>query len=696
MKFLVRVIILFFFFQGKSQTATNTINLLSNNEQWKFEKNNQLKVSSNDSSLKVISKVENKEVTVLQNLAIDPDDQNFIIECKLHLKKGNAESGFGVIFGCSENKNIYKTFLIAPTGYFSVYKYYNGENHRLANWISTDEINHKGQNRLKIQRDFNCVSFFINDKKVFTSCDFNFFGTYAGLILTGDQVLVCDDFHYSTSPKKISVINFAEKFSTPENLGSNINSSAAELNPVISTDGNTLYFTRENHPNNIGNVMKQDIWVSYLDSTNKFNACFNPGAPINNGEHNFIEGISTDEQFLFMGNNYNLSSNQTVHGLSVCKKSISGWASPQPIIIREFSNRNQSVDFFMSSNQNILLMSLENQESQGGLDLYVSFLGNDNYFSKPLSLGKNINTTGDEIDVFLSPDQKNIYFSSTGHGGYGSSDIFMSQRLDKTWTNWTPPLNLGPKVNSPYWEGAFCIQPGTNTAYLASNYNGMNGSSDIFKITIPEEIVPPKLQFVKGKIETSSFDKSAIVYYVDPENPDFSGQSASNPITGEFSFLIPLGTKTQLTAEKEGFFSMANLITNDSLYMNHEMLHIINIIPVLDGQKLAFDTTLFVFDSATIKNNKDVNLLRLLKLLDENPQLKIEISLNDAQSHESLLESKLSAARAQSISNWLVSKGIEKNRILISVSKETEPAKSGLSHQNSNQKHQKIVFVLKL
>ena len=88
-----------------------------------------------------------------------------------------------------------------------------------------------------------------------------------------------------------------------------------------------------------------------------------------------------------------------------------------------------------------MLSYLEEANSIGNTDIYVSFSDDGINFSKPKNLGSTINTPLSDFGVFLAPDNKTLYFSSFGHPGYGSSDIFISRRLDDSWTKWSKPEN---------------------------------------------------------------------------------------------------------------------------------------------------------------------------------------------------------------------------------------------------------------
>jgi hypothetical protein len=102
-------------------------------------------------------------------------------------------------------------------------------------------------------------------------------------------------------------------------------------------------------------------------------------------------------------------------------------------------------------------MSVQREDGQGDRDLYVSFMSNDSTWSQPLNLADVINTAGEESAPFLASDDKTLYFSSNGFSGYGGTDIYVSRRLDDTWTSWSEPENLGPEINSPLEDLFFNI-----------------------------------------------------------------------------------------------------------------------------------------------------------------------------------------------------------------------------------------------
>ena len=90
-----------------------------------------------------------------------------------------------------------------------------------------------------------------------------------------------------------------------------------------------------------------------------------------------------------------------------------------------------------------LVIAMEDRSTFGDMDIYVSFRQSNGTYSKPKNLGPTINTAGTEPSVFLSADGKTIYFSSDGHPGYGTYDMYMSRRLDNSWNRWSLPSVAG-------------------------------------------------------------------------------------------------------------------------------------------------------------------------------------------------------------------------------------------------------------
>ncbi len=145
-----------------------------------------------------------------------------------------------------------------------------------------------------------------------------------------------------------------------------------------------------------------------------------------------------------------------------------------------------------------------NEGGIGGYDVFKTVLENG-VWSKPVNMGQNINTAENESTPFVGADSKTIYFSTPGFAGYGDNDIFLSRRLDSTWTNWSEPENLGNLINTARWDGYFTIPASGEFAYLSSEERSIGGE-DIFRIKLFPSIKPDPVAIISGTV-INAFDK---------------------------------------------------------------------------------------------------------------------------------------------------------------------------------------------
>lgn len=161
-----------------------------------------------------------------------------------------------------------------------------------------------------------------------------------------------------------------------------------------------------------------------------------------------------------------------------------GWSKPVPMQIENFYTRNQFIDFIVSSKFKVIIMAVEQEDTQGDQDLYVSFQKSQNKWSTPVNMGATINSVSADFAPFLSDDGRTLYFSSNRSGGLGGCDIYYTSRLDDTWTHWTEPKNLGASINSSREETNFSISGGD--IYFES-YDLEKEVRDVFKAKLPKE-----------------------------------------------------------------------------------------------------------------------------------------------------------------------------------------------------------------
>ena len=357
---------------------------------------------------------------------------------------------------------------------------------------------------------------------------------------------------------QVEEVSYAYGVSAAENLGLQINSSFAERLPIISPDGNTLYFARKWHPQNRGDDAADDIWVSYLRGSDTWSRPVNPGSPLNNELHNFVFAVSPAGDKLWLANEYNSVAKD---GISYSVKNGRTWSRPKNVRINDHYNHSPFVCYHISADEQVLLMSVKRNEGLGENDLYVSFRMKNGQFSQPQSLGPTINTVSDESSIFLAADGKTIYFSSNGHPGYGGYDMYMAQRLDKSWKNWSAPVNLGKNINTPANDYNYTLPARGDYAYFSRD--DASGMSDLYRIKLPREVQPEPVVLLKGQLlDASTRQPVGGVFKYD------KGKSRTRSVVsddrGQFAMVLPYGENVELYAEREGYFAVSEQIVLDA------------------------------------------------------------------------------------------------------------------------------------
>ncbi len=236
-----------------------------------------------------------------------------------------------------------------------------------------------------------------------------------------------------------------------------INSAFEDIKPRLAPCGHRLYFSRISYPNNTtGQTDLEDIWYSNYDSiAQTWSEPTHMEGVLNNDGPNFVNNISTTGDTLVLGNRY-LKNGKMRAGLSYSVRISDSWSAPINIEIERFYNLSEHGNAFICLKKGVIINSIQTVDNIGERDLMVSFWDGIKA-TEPVNMGAAINSTLDESSPFLAQDNETLYFASKGHDGLGGFDIYMSKRLDNTWTNWSTPINLGPAVNSEMDDEFFSV-----------------------------------------------------------------------------------------------------------------------------------------------------------------------------------------------------------------------------------------------
>ncbi|RZK11533.1 MAG: flagellar motor protein MotB [Flavobacterium sp.] len=467
---------------------------------------------------------------------------------------------------------------------------------------------------------------------------------YAGDIIYSGVNTNLDKKYKWNNENYLDLIKVADnsKDSIGASFSDEINTKMHEGNAVFTKDGNTVYFTRNNSKN--GKKLKNKQKISNLQ--------------IYKAE--FVEGRWTN------------------------------------IISLPFNNEDYSTEHpALSNDEKTLYFASDMPGSLGSFDIF-SVKINDGAFETPKNLGPKINTAKKEQFPFVSKDEK-FYFSSNGHFGYGSIDVFVSKIDNETFSK---PENVGLPVNSGYDDFAFNIDSDTKQGYFSSNRLEGQGGDDIYSLLETKPlIIEDCKQYIAGIItdaDTKLPLENAIVVLQDANKQLL--ETITTTADGTFRFTVGCETNYTVLSSKEKYTKDSRLIkinkerlkTNDaSMALKSEELlkkeeqiaatlqaetkkkeKIATLLAtekdvVRDKDRLLIKTEpiYFDYDLWYIRKESKPILNRVIEIMKKYPEMVIEIGSHTDARGNNKYNLDLSSKRAASTRTYFIQQGIPAKRI---------------------------------
>lgn len=474
---------------------------------------------------------------------------------------------------------------------------------------------------------------------------------------------------------------------TIENLGSVVNSSQDEYSPIISSDGNMLIFTSNRGEPIKGQPHDEDIYVARKNGK-AWETPVKIGASINTQYNDAAASLSPDGKTLFLYGEEN--------GGDIYASTFNGteWSKPVPLNKNINTSQYWETCASVSPDGKRLYFASNRPGGYGELDIYVSELDSKGQWGKGVNLGPVVNTPGSDDSPYIHYDGVTLYFSSDGHPKIGNSDIFVTELKGGKWTK---PENLGFPVNSWEYDGFFSISPDKKTAYYATVKEGDHGGIDIYSIKFLEpkfkpkpkpvvvevpKVVPKKKEeyhdalidklkqekvftLLKGKVidESDAHALEATITLVDNETGKVISKISSDATTGEFELIIPHGGNYGVATEKQGYlFNSINFNLPKFAEYQEIDTHVI-MAPAEVGSKVVLKNVFFDVGKSDIKTTSVAELENILDLLKNNQHLKVQINGHTDNTGNAASNKILSLQRASSVINYLISKGVDSNRV---------------------------------
>ena len=493
---------------------------------------------------------------------------------------------------------------------------------------------------------------------------------------------------FSSNPNYLNEIMAMEPGFIVENMGE-INTEFADFGSFVKD--NTLYFTssrnekRKNH--NLNDQPFLDIYAATIDGSSLGTPELLEG-DVNTKYHEGTSVISPDGNTMYFDRNDYYKkrfdkSNKGVNQINLYSAEKVGgkWTNIQSA---PFNNDNYSTGHpALSPDGKTLYFSSDMPGGKGGSDIYKVSVNNGS-FGTPQAV-TSINTTGTDVFPFVASDGT-LYFSSDTHLGLGGLDVFSTSENAGTYTT---PKNLGPAVNSLGDDFAFYLDPEAMTGYVSSNREGGKGSDDIYELkqlepaivdvnlTVKDEegeVIPePKIEITnitEGTTEIIDATTAGTHFFHSKQNSEYkitvSAEGYENetrtiavgeevPTDGDFILkrkerekVEPIVVDTTPAVEQTTVITATEVIINPPIY--------------------------FDFDKWNIRPDATLVLDRLVQVMTDDPTMIISAESHTDSRGPSSYNLTLSQKRAKSMKEYVIAKGIDPSRISGVGKGESDPA----------------------
>lgn len=459
-----------------------------------------------------------------------------------------------------------------------------------------------------------------------------------------------------------------------------VNTGFDELNPVLSPDGKTLFVTLAHHPENIGGRQDPgDIWYAE-NNAGVWSGLKHDKNTFNDRGYNGVAGFSSDGNTIWLLTHYAAGGNTKTQGISYSIRGGSGWSTPLNVTIPYFQNRSQLVSGHITPDERVFVFAAESYGTYGVEDIYICVRNADGSWSAPRNLGKGINTPFQEMSPAISMDGTRLYFSSNGLKGLGSFDVFVCDRLDDTFLKWSTPRNV-VDVNTEaremyYNESLHGVALYTSTkdsdgygdikaVKLTTDTNAYVSVDTSIRIAPIERLPGEKKITVHGTVRNSRTGEqlnATIVF-------KGSGQDVASPalpVTASkqngYAVQIPSVKKYDVVIESPGFISSLEELDMATYEMKDLEMNF-SLQPIEVGTTVNLKNVLFEQSKTELLPPSYAQLDVVVAFLKSNPKVKIELSGHTDNRGIPAQNIKLSQARVEKVRDYLLSKGIDANRV---------------------------------
>ncbi len=498
-------------------------------------------------------------------------------------------------------------------------------------------------------------------------------------------------------------------------LDTSINSAHAEASPCPYS-GNSLIFSslKANKvfyidANNDTIFLTRQLYKAYKKGEKWYSEGLFTDAPLNETGVNVLNpALNPAGNRLYFTKCRPNWKNKTICAIYLSEKIDGQWTEPMKLnnLINDprYTSTQPTVGVDSKTQNEVLYFVSDREGGKGGLDIWYSvYNAKRNEFKPPKNAGNKINTPGDEMTPFYDIESHTLFFSSDGWPSMGGKDIFKSQG---ELTQFTTPENVGFPINSCADDLYYTVSKSREGGFFVSNRKGIipllheTCCDDIFEyrwadyihVALIGKIYGIKDSTIYEQLEKQIVDKNFIEeldaesdkvnplpekkvdLYVVQGNERIYIKSATTNENGEFFFNLEPKKDYKVVIDNYGFFNKELSVTTQNITQSDTLRAdaiYINVIPL---EPVIIKNIYYEFGKWNLTDSSKAILdMTVYKLMLENPRIIVEISSHTDSVSSDEFNMKLSQKRAESVVKYLISKGIEKERLVAKGYGETKP-----------------------
>ena len=438
------------------------------------------------------------------------------------------------------------------------------------------------------------------------------------------------------------------------------NSRRDDYSPMIGgEDNNLLYFTSTRNQaqgdelSGITGAKAADIFVSQKDDQGRWGKPQSIDSELNS---DFDEGaccLSPDGKTMYLTQCKTDPNNPRFATIVVSERSDATWTKPRELTISKDTTCSYAHPAVSPDGEWLYFVS-DMSGGMGGLDIWRCRLLSHGEVGVVENLGRPVNTAGDEMFPTFRPND-DLYFSSNGHPGFGGLDIYYISLTTHHSPLTTQLGHPGWPLNSQGDDFGMTFEGKKNQGFFCSSRGDQRGNDHIYSFYNPEIV-----QTLKGWVyEQDGYElPAAQVYMVGNDGTNLRLSVRSD---GSFTQEIKPGVDYVILGTCKGYLNHQEELRVEASKTSKE--HVLQFPLANISAPVLIENIFYDFNKATLRPESATALDELVRLLNENPNVTIELSAHTDCRGSDQYNEALSQRRAESVVNYLIQHGIAADRL---------------------------------